>query len=408
MKPDVNPLGSSLTSVEEALTMILSAMQPPEFTETVDLKNALNRVLAEPVFSNVNVPPADNSSMDGYALCLDDLRYSQVLPVSERIPAGVAPKDLQPATCARVFTGTEIPLGANCVVMQEQVKLDEQNNVIFPDGLKTGENIRLKGQDVKVGDFLISPQTLLDYRHLGVLASIGVSHVKVFKSVRVKLLATGDELIQPGQPLQPGQIYNSNRYLLEGFLSNFPVEIVGFESVADHYDATLAALSAAADEADLIITTGGVSVGEEDHVKPAVESLGRLSLWKLAMKPGKPLAFGHVKGRYLIALPGNPVSVFVALHIFLRPMLQLLSGQAVCSSKTQKGVAAFAMNTQGRQEYVRVKIQPQASHYLLEAFPNQNSGVLTSTLWADALAIIPPNTQVHPGDEVEFIEFLVR
>lgn len=399
LKPDLIP-------VEDALSAMLQAIAPVTESEVIALEDALGRVLVEPAVAQVDVPPADNSAMDGYALNLEDLPAT--LPISQRIPAGQSPLFLTPGTCARIFTGAEVPPGANCVVMQEKVVLTDDGEIAFPEdlGLELGENIRPRGQDVRVGQQIVEAGQRLDYRHLGLLASVGVEQVRVYRQLTVAILCTGSELVQPGQPLQPGQIYNSNRFLLKGFLQQRGVQVMDLGSVEDTLEATLEALKQAS-AADLIISTGGVSVGEEDHIRPAIEILGEISLWRLAIKPGKPLAFGQVQGAPFIGLPGNPVSTFVGLQLFVQPVLRKRAGErGALQQSLLCGVAEFSAKTQIRQEYLRAKRTWRDGRWHLETYPNQNSGVLTSAVWADSLVVMPPHTQVQPGDEVEFISYV--
>lgn len=389
-----------LMPVEQALSRMLAMTPVVHATESLPLLEAMGHVLARDIYASVNVPPADNSAVDGYALRLADA--GAPLPVSQRVAAGQAPGPLKPGTCARIFTGAEIPAGADLVVMQEAVRFTAFEDVVVPDDLVSGQNIRPAGQDIRQGDCVLQAGIRLDYRHLGLLASIGVAQVEVFRRVRVAILSTGDELVMPGQTLQPGQIYNSNRYLLQGFLQQMGAEVVSFAQVPDCYEMTLTALRQAAEQADLIISTGGVSVGEEDHVKPAVEALGHLSLWKLAMKPGKPVAFGQIGSSLFLGLPGNPVSTFVGAQVFVTPVLAKLSGQSSGDRLCLSGTVDFSATARIRQEYLRVQAEWVENHWRLSAFPNQNSGVLTSAIRCNALAVLPPDTHVAPGDRLTF------
>lgn len=395
MKPTDN-----LMPVDQALSAMLQLTPLADRVEAVVLSEAAGRVLAEDIQSTCDVPPADNSSMDGYALRLADA--GAPLPVSQRVAAGQAPAPLTPGTCARIFTGAEIPPGADVVVMQEAVSFTAFDDLLVPEDLKPGQNIRRAGQDIRAGVTILKAGTRLDYRHLGQLASVGIAELPVFRKVRVAILSTGDELVQPGVTLQPGQIYNSNRFLLQGFLQSQGAEVLSFEQVGDTYAATLSALRRAADQADLVLSTGGVSVGEEDHIKPAVEALGELAIWRLAMKPGKPLAFGRIEQSVFIGLPGNPVSTFVGAQVFVKPVLARLAGEAERGPTWLTGQAGFSARTKIRQEYLRVQALWQDDHWQLNAYPNQNSGVLTSAIWANALAVLPPESDVAPGDKVRF------
>lgn len=395
-----------LMLVAQALEQILQQTKALQVTEQLALQKVSGRILAEDQLARVNVPPADNSSMDGYVLAFNDC--GQALAISQRITAGTSPSPLQTGTCARIFTGAEIPEGADTVVMQEEVTLDEQGKAVIPADLKLGQNVRALGQDLKEGAVVVAAGTLLDYRHLGLLASIGLAEVPVIRRPKVALLASGDELVTAGQPLKPGQIYNSNQPLLTSLLESLGAEVIQTERLADTREATEQALLAAAKQADLILSTGGVSVGEEDHIKPAVENLGKLGLWRIAMKPGKPLAFGEIEGVSFLGLPGNPVSVFVGAQIFLRPLLTKLSGAHCVAEEPSylKGTAHFTASTQIRQEYLRVKAKLVEGEWQLDAFPNQNSGVLSSVVWANALAVLPPDSNIKPGDKVSFMQFI--
>lgn len=390
---DLQPISAAL----EALLADVSALK----AESVPLETAAGRVLAEAVTAQLDVPPFDNSAMDGYALRAADA--GQWLPVSQRIAAGTQSQALAPGSCARIFTGGEIPSGADCVVMQERVEVDGERALI-PADIPAGDNVRRKGRDVRQGSILLEAGERLEAAALGHLAGQGITHVSVRRRPRVALLSTGDEIIDPGTPLKPGQLYNSNRPMLKRLLENFGAEVVSTVSVPDDYARTVALLTAAAAAADLVVTTGGVSVGEEDHVKAALEAIGQLDMWKLAIRPGKPLALGRLprddgsQARF-VGLPGNPVSGFVGAWLFLRPLLgAMLNCPALRTLPTITASAGFATATGPREHYMRVTLTFTPRGVTAMAFEDQNSGVLSSCINADAFAVIPPNSEIAEGD----------
>ena len=392
---------SELLSVDQALASILSKANAVNETERVSLDDASRRILADDIIAGINVPPADNSAMDGYAVNSRDLNLEQTpLPISQRISAGTPPSPLANGTAARIFTGGEIPHGADAVIMQEQCQRQGEQ-VICPSTVNVGNNIRKRGQDILQGDTIVKQGQRLQPQHIGLLASVGIAQVKVYRKLSVAVLSTGSELVEPGQTLAPGKIYNSNRFLLKSFLNANDIHIIDLKSVADDLDATKAALQQAT-TADCILSTGGVSVGEEDHIKQAVNDLGALNLWRIAMKPGKPLAFGHIGNTPFFGLPGNPVSAFTTFCLFVQPFLQQLQGQKITQANEYSLVADFDMKANPiRQEYIRIKRQGNT----VSAFHNQSSGVLSSTTWADGLAIMAPNQHIVRGETVNVLLF---
>lgn len=391
-----------MLSFEEARNLLLSAAQPVARHEHIDLLQAAGRVLAEDLRAGINVPPADNSAMDGYAFRIDDVASGVVLPVSQRIPAGSVPQPLQPGTAARIFTGAQIPEGADVVVMQERC-------VVEGDGVRVeavpqrGENIRRMGEDISVGSVVLRAGAPLRSQELGLLASLGIAQVKVFAKLRVAVFFTGNELRMPGEPLEVGQIYNSNRFVLRGLLSELGCEVIDLGIVPDDLQATRAALRKAAQDADLILTCGGVSVGEEDHVKAAVEAEGVLESWRIAIRPGKPLAFGRVAATPFIGLPGNPVSSFVTFQMLVRPYLRRVQGGELVAPLALQMRADFSWKKSVPvREFLRVRRNAEGG---LDLFPNQGSGVLTSTTWADGLVENPPETQISAGEMVRYLPF---
>jgi len=397
-----------MLTMAQALESLLAAARPLAQAEQVDTLAANGRVLAAPVTSSLRVPPADNTSMDGYVMRAADVPAAGTrLPVSQRIPAGHVGTGLAPGTAARIFTGGLIPPGADAVVMQEQCVADG-GDVIVNHVPQAGEWIRRAGEDIEAGSVILPAGTRLTPQALGLAASVGQAKLDVVRRVRVAVFFTGDELAMPGEPLKPGAIYNSNRFTLRGLLENLGCEVSDLGIVPDTLAATRETLRKAAQGHDLIITSGGVSVGEEDHIKPAVEAEGRLDMWQIAIKPGKPLAFGQVNNgstdpAFFLGLPGNPVSSFVTFLLFVRPFILRLQGVADVTPRRLPLRADFELKKGDRRnEFLRARINAAGG---LDLFPNQSSGVLTSTVWGDGLIDNPPNQAIAHGDTVQFIPF---
>ncbi|GAB2841659.1 molybdopterin molybdotransferase MoeA [Pseudoduganella ginsengisoli] len=404
--PGENKPRQPMLTVREALDFLLGAARPVQEVETLPTLEANGRVLAQAQVSGMNVPSADNTQMDGYAVrAADCASGAATLTVSQRIPAGHVGQPLLPGTAARIFTGAMIPEGADAVVMQEQCEL-AGNLVTVNHAPKAGEWIRRAGEDITHGSVILAEGTRLRSPELGLAASVGLAQLPVRRRLRVAVFFTGDELTMPGEPLAPGAIYNSNRFTLRALLEKLGCDITDFGIVPDSLDATRAVLRQAASGNDLIITSGGVSVGEEDHVKPAVEAEGKLNMWQIAMKPGKPLAFGEVQDAFFVGLPGNPVSSFVTFLMFVRPFILKLQGvrdAAALAPKTYPLRADFDwLKADRRNEFLRARLN---EHGGLELFANQGSGVLTSTVWADGLIDNPPGQVIKRGDTVRFIPF---
>ena len=401
-----------MLTVREALDVLLATARPVTDIETIPTLDANGRVLAGDQLATIDVPSADNTQMDGYAVRAADCASGEAtLRVAQRIPAGHVGQPLEPGTAARIFTGALIPPGADAVVMQEQCEAAGES-VTVRHAPTDGEWIRRKGEDIGAGSVILSAGTRLRSQELGLAASVGLATLPVHRRLRVAVFFTGDELAMPGEvaahDLPPGAIYNSNRFTLRALLESFGCEITDFGIVPDTLDATRATLRDAAQAHDLIITSGGVSVGEEDHIKPAVEAEGRLSMWQIAVKPGKPLAFGEVhrdgENAFFIGLPGNPVSSFVTFLLFVRPFLLRLQG--VRGEVEPRGYLVRAdfdlPKADRRNEFLRARMNAGGG---LELFANQGSGVLTSTVWGDGLIDNPPGNAIAAGDLVRFIPF---
>ena len=419
-----------LKSLDEALAQLLAFASPLTGTEQVSTFDADGRVLAQDLVSALQVPPHDNSSMDGYAVRCADLGDSgQTLPVSQRIAAGSTGTALAPMSVARIFTGAPIPEGADAVVMQEDCVVQSDGSVRISSAPRPGQWIRRAGEDVTSGAVVLPNGERLTPAALGLAASIGMNRLTVARKPKVALFSTGDELVMPGEvppeQMKPGAIYNSNRFFLKALLTRLGCEVSDLGIVPDERAATMDALRDAAQHHDLILTSGGVSVGEEDHIKPAVQSLGHLDLWQIAIKPGKPFAYGWVgqgsalqphkshdgqagtgvagAGAHFIGLPGNPVSSFVTFLLLVRPFLLKLQGVVDTAPESIALRADFTWaRADKRREFLRARRTLSGG---LELFANQSSGVLTSAVWSDGLVDNPPGCTIAPGDVVRFIPF---
>ena len=402
------PAAKPMKSLDEALAQLLGYAARLDGVEQLATFDADGRVLAQDLVSHLQVPPQDNSSMDGYALrCADLADPSRGLPVSQRIPAGSAGTALAPQSVARIFTGAPIPEGADAVVMQEDCDVQADGSVRIRALPKPGQWIRRAGEDVTRGAVVLAQGARLTPAELGLAASIGMNVLSVARRPRVALFSTGDELVMPGavapEHMPPGAIYNSNRFFLKALLKRLGCEVSDLGIVPDQREATMAALRGAAEQHDLILTSGGVSVGEEDHIKPAVQSLGHLDLWQIAIKPGKPFAYGRVADAHFIGLPGNPVSSFVTFLLLVRPFLLKLQGAAQLAPTPMAVRADFSWpRADKRREFLRVRRNPNGG---LDLFANQSSGVLTSAVWGDGLVDTPPGATITRGDVVRFIPF---
>lgn len=395
-----------MLAVSEALAFMLSAARPVADVEVIPTLEANGRVLAKAQVSEMNVPGQDNTQMDGYAVrAADCADGAATLTVSQRIPAGHVGQPLLPGTAARIFTGALIPEGADAVVMQEQCEATG-NLVTVRHAPKPGEWIRRAGEDITNGSIILPAGTRLRSQELGLAASVGLAQLPVRRKLKVAVFFTGDELTMPGEPLAPGAIYNSNRFTLRALLENLGCEISDHGIVPDSLDATRAVLRDCAQQNDLIITSGGVSVGEEDHIKSAVEAEGKLNMWQIAVKPGKPLAFGEVQNAFFVGLPGNPVSSYITFLMFVRPFILRLQGVEDSRALAPRAYPLRAdfdwTKPDRRNEFLRARFNDKGG---LDLFTNQSSGVLTSTVWGDGVIDNPPGRSIMAGDTVRFIPF---
>lgn len=407
----------ALLEFDEALAQLLARAHCVCDTETLDTLQALDRVLASDQCATLDVPSQDNSQMDGWAVRHGEVAAAVAaqgaLPVSQRIPAGAVPQALQPGSVARIFTGGLMPAGADAVIMQEQAELitaasagTPTDQVRFTQAPALGEWVRRQGEDIRQGQVILAAGTRLSPQALGLAASVGLARLPVRRRLRVACFFTGDELAMPGEPLKPGSTYNSNRFVLRGLLDRLGCEVTDFGIVPDRLEATREALRAAAQASDLIVTSGGMSVGEEDHIKPALQAEGQLITWQIAIKPGKPLAWGEVRRAgggcaQFIGLPGNPVSSLVTFLLFVQPFIARLQGELRPAPLAWAMRADFDwLKPDRRREFLRVRRNAQGG---LDLFPNQGSAVLTSTVWAEGLVDNPPGAPIRRGDTVRFL-----
>lgn len=386
-----------MISYEEALERVLSLKHAELESERLNLAHCLNRVVSVNQYANMDVPPFSNSAMDGYAINSTEYSEGEGYSVTQRIAAGTAPDELKPGTIARIFTGAPIPPGADAVVIQENAVVNQDGKVMLTGNIEKGSNVRVAGDDIKLGSLLLEQGRLINSRAVGLLANTGVAELECYRRLRVALLATGDELRNPGEPLEVGQIYNSNYYMLRAELQSLGIEVVECGACADDAQATRQVLEEASNKADVVMTIGGMSVGEEDHVRGQAEALGELDFWRVAIKPGKPLAFGTLGNAVFFGLPGNPVSSFVTYFLFARPLLKKMMGLDDYSNQFLTVTANFDyLNKGSRTEFVRVQLKEglDGAQPAAELFRTQSSGVLSSLTFADALAIIEAGSAV--------------
>lgn len=399
---------TTLMPYHDALKQLLSQVNQQTQTELLDVDHALNRVLSEDIISTINVPPATNSAMDGYVLNAKDINTQGEtrLPISQRICAGESGDPLQEGTCARIFTGAPIPDNSDTVIMQEWITV-EDNHIIFDRALKAGSNCRQAGEDIEKNQVILSRGTKVSAPEQGLIASIGLKDINVFCKTKVGLFLTGDELVEPGNDLKPGQIYDSNSYTLKGLLKTMDCDIIHLGIIGDTFEATKEALASAADKADLVITTGGVSVGEEDHVRTALEAIGETTMWRLNIKPGKPLVYGQINNTAFLGLPGNPVSAFVTFCLFACPHLKKMQNKHQYLPTSFQVKANFNWpKPDKRREFLRARLsQDDSGQAQVDIYKHQGSGVLMSTSWATGVVEALENVPIQQGDIVNYIPY---
>ena len=395
---------NEILNIEQMLNLILSYAIEVGKTEVIPIEKALNCIIAQDQKSTIDIPTYDSSAMDGYAFNIDDFNKKTLL-IKQQIAAGDNPDKLIKFSACRIFTGAIVPEGANTIVMQEycQVSNNELKISITPEIFSF---INKKGSVIKKGCIVYNKGHIIKAQDLALLASLGKDEIKIIKPLKVGILSTGNELILPGEKLQRGKIYNSNRYLLLGLLDTMNVEVTNLLTISDTIDCTIKSLKNMAKEVDLIITTGGVSVGDKDYIKPAIENLGKLLSWKVKMKPGKPLVFGKIYDTPILGLPGNPVSSFVVFNLFIRPFIEKMSGCQLNKIYKEKIIADFDFKkNHTKREYLRAKKIQTDDGVRVIIFSNQSSSALNSVVWANGLACIYENKIVKKGDEIDFIPF---
>jgi molybdopterin molybdotransferase len=390
-----------MLTVTEAISQLTSAAVLPTERESLLVTDSLGRILAEDIISTISVPPADNSAMDGYAFCYADaVSHDFKLSLSSRIPAGVAPAPLEKNTVARIFTGAEIPVNADTVAVQENC-VDHGGWVTIDSGVVAGGNVRSQGQDILEGCCILTAGSKVRAQEMGLLAAIGVKTVSVYRRLKIAIFSTGDELVDPGLPLAPGQIYNSNRATLIGLIQTLGLTPIDLGTVGDSPEATATILKDAAVAGDIIISAGGMSVGDEDYVKDAVASAGAVAFWTVAIKPGRPIAFGHVAGTPFIGLPGNPASVFATFMVLARPFLLASQGSLDTEPKIVKARAQFDKAGEHREVYLRARLTDAG----VEIFPNQSSGVLSSACWGEVFVRQQSGESIEIGDMIDVLPY---
>lgn len=398
----------TLLSINKALKILTDAAKVTNNTQLLKLDDGLNKILAVDICSDISVPGFDNSAMDGYAIHLKDEQVNTAggatFEITDRITAGGTGGELLAGCAARIFTGAPMPKGANTVVIQEECELINNGlKIEIYRPIPLNENIRPMGGDIQTGDIILPKGRQLQPQDIALAASVGVEQLEVFRQIKVGVFFTGNELIEPGNTLKQGQIFNSNRYSLVAMLNNLGCRVINLGNIKDTFDATCDALEALKLDCDLIVTTGGVSVGEEDHIKPAVEKLGKLSVWRINIKPGKPLAFGHIGQSAFIGLPGNPVSAMVTFFLFAQPFIRKIQGISNYQNQVTQVLCNFDWSKpKPRREFVRVKLNRSTMPISAELYPKQDSNILSSMVWADGLVEIPENRVFTQGEALNY------
>jgi len=394
-----------LLSIEEALDIALNAITSIDETIEMPIQKTLSYVLADDVISQINVPSFDNSAVDGFALRIEDYKDTRKFRISQRITAGSNPEEIEEKTAVKIFTGAPIPKGVDTVVMLEDCS-EEDGYVTLPETVKINMNIRPMGQDVKKGETVLTKGTKIKPQEMGLIASVGIKKLKVYRPLRVAIVSTGSELIEPGEEFSYGKIYNSNRFLLKGLLQSLNCEIIDMGIAYDDYTSTREIMLKALNRSDIVITTGGVSVSDEDHIKNIIADVGEKLIWKIAIKPGKPFTFGVMEGKPVIGLPGNPSAVLVTFLIMARAILKKLQGLNDLSYISYKIPIDFSVKKSNtRRSFIHCQVQNSEEGPVLKKFSNQSSGMLSSASWAHGLALIAENSQPQRGEIVNYIPF---
>jgi molybdopterin molybdotransferase len=411
LSDDCFAFGGPMMSVDEAVHIIAARVTPVRDVETVALTKADGRILAKDISAPLPLPPFTNSAVDGYAVASRDLpqQAEAAFAVTGRIQAGASAREpLKPGHAVRIFTGAPMPDGADTVFMQEDVRLDEEGRVVLPAGLRSGANVRPAGEDVPLGSSALAAGRRLRPQDVALAAAFGLTHVEVNRRIRVAVFSTGNELVSPGKARADAQLFDSNRFMLMAMLARLGCTVSDLGILPDDRASLAVSLKNAADAHDLILTTGGVSTGEEDHVKASVESVGSLVLWRMAIKPGRPVAMGIIGGTPFIGLPGNPVASFVTFVHVVRPTVLALAGALLQPLVPMPVRAAFTYKKKiARREYVRVNLR-KAGDGALEAtkFPREGAGLLSSLVDTDGLVELGEEiTQVEPGQTVGFLSY---